>query len=130
MNYNRVNISSGGPWEASIGYSRAVRVGPHVWVAGSTAMTPEGLVGAGDAYAQAVQAIRTIEAALRQAGASLEHVVRTRMYITDIGNADDVGRAHGEAFRSIRPAATMVEVSRLIDSGMLVEIEAEAYVAP
>ena len=130
MNYNRVNISSGGPWEDSIGYSRAVRVGPHVWVSGSTAMTPEGLVGGGDAYAQAVQAIRTIEAALRQAGASLEHVVRTRMYITDIGNADDVGRAHGEAFRSIRPAATMVEVSRLIDSGMLVEIEAEAYVAP
>ena len=130
MNFNRVNISSGGPWEDSIGYSRAVRVGPHVWVSGSTAMTPEGLVGAGDAYAQAVQAIRTIEAALRQAGASLEHVVRTRMYITDIGNADDVGRAHGEAFRSIRPAATMVEVSRLIDSGMLVEIEAEAYVAP
>ena len=130
MNFNRVNISSGGPWEDSIGYSRAVRVGPHVWVSGSTAMTPEGLVGGGDAYAQAVQAIRTIEAALRQAGASLEHVVRTRMYITDIGNADDVGRAHGEAFRSIRPAATMVEVSRLIDSGMLVEIEAEAYVAP
>ncbi|HEX5854476.1 MAG TPA: RidA family protein [Thermoanaerobaculia bacterium] len=130
MNFDRVNVSSGGPWESSIGYSRAVRVGPHVWVSGSTAMTPQGLVGAGDAYAQAVQAIRTIEAALRQAGASLEHVVRTRMFVTDIRNGDDVGRAHGEFFGSIRPAATMVEVARLIDPGMLVEIEAEAYVGP
>jgi enamine deaminase RidA (YjgF/YER057c/UK114 family) len=92
-------------------------------------MTPRGLVGAGDAYAQAVQAIRTIEAALRQAGASLEHVVRTRMFVTDIRNGDGVGRAHGEFFAAIRPAATMVEVARLIDPGMLVEIEAEAYVA-
>ena len=130
MNFDRMNVSSGGPWEASIGYSRAVRVGPHVWVSGSTAMTKEGLVGVGDAHAQAVQAIRTIEAALRQAGASLENVVRTRMYVTDIRNGDAVGRAHGEFFGSIRPAATMVEVARLIDPGMLVEIEAEAYVAP
>lgn len=130
MNFDRINVSSGGPWEASIGYSRAVRVGPHVWVSGSTGMTPQGLVGAGDAYAQAVQAIRTIEVALRQAGASLEHVVRTRMFVTDFRNGEDVGRAHGEFFGSIRPAATMVEVARLIDPGMLVEIEAEAYVAP
>jgi enamine deaminase RidA (YjgF/YER057c/UK114 family) len=130
MNFDRVNVSSGGPWEASIGYSRAVRVGPHVWVSGSTAMTPQGLVGAGDAYAQTVQAIRTIETALRQAGSSLQHVVRTRMFVTDIRNGDDVGRAHGEFFGSVRPAATMVEVARLIDPGMLVEIEAEAYVTP
>jgi enamine deaminase RidA (YjgF/YER057c/UK114 family) len=130
MNFDRVNVSSGGPWEASIGYSRAVRVGPHVWVSGSTAMTPQGLVGAGDAYAQTVQAIQTIEAALRQAGASLQHVVRTRMFVTDIRNGSDIGRAHGEFFGSVRPAATMVEVARLIDPGMLVEIEAEAYVAP
>ena len=130
MNYDRVNVSSGGPYEATIGYSRAVRVGPHVWVSGSTAMTAQGLVGSGDAHAQAVQAIRTIEAALRQVGGSLENVVRTRMFVTDIRNGDAVGRAHGEYFGAIRPAATMVEIARLIDPGMLVEIEAEAYLAP
>ena len=125
----RLNLGSGGPWEPVVGYSRAVRVGPHVWIAGTTAMTPQGLVGKGDPYAQTVQALRTIEAALERAGARLEHVVRTRMFVTDIGAWEAIGRAHGEFFREIRPVATMVEVSALIDPDMLVEIEAEAYVA-
>lgn len=124
----RLLVGSGGPWEARVGYSRAVRVGPHVWVAGTTAMTPAGLAGKGDAYAQAKQALATVEAALANAGASLLDVVRTRMYVTDMARWEEVGRAHGEAFANVRPAATMVEVSRLIDPDMLVEIEVEAYV--
>ena len=125
---DRTLISSGGPWEAVVGYSRAVRVGQHVHVAGTTAMTGEGLVGKGDAYEQTRQILRTVEAALRQAGARLEHVVRTRMFVVDIGRWEEVGRAHGEVFRDIRPAATMVEVSRLIDPDLLVEIEVDAWV--
>lgn len=124
----RKNVGSGGPWEARVGYSRAVRIGPHVWVSGSTAMTAKGLVGKGDAYAQAAQAFQTIEAALKEAGASLADVVRTRMFVTDIAHWEDVARLHGELFGSIRPAATMVEVSKLIDPDMLVEIEVDAYV--
>ena len=122
----RQNISTGGPWEDRIGYSRAVRIGSTVYVSGTTAMTPSGLVGKGDPYAQTIQAVRTIEAALKQAGASLTDVVRTRIYLVNIDQWPEVGRAHGEIFVAIKPAATMVEVNRLINPDMLVEIEAEA----
>jgi enamine deaminase RidA (YjgF/YER057c/UK114 family) len=128
MSESRVNIPSGGPWESRVGYSRAVRVGPHVYVSGCTAMTAEGLVGRGDGYAQAIRALKTVEWALEQAGASMAHVVRTRMFVTDISRWEEVGRAHGEAFAHVLPAATMVQVAALIDPGMLVEIEVEAYV--
>ncbi|MCS6306037.1 MAG: RidA family protein [Nitrospira sp.] len=124
----RRNISTDGPWEDRIGYSRAVRIGSTVYVSGTTAMTPSGLVGKGDPYAQTIQAARTIEAALKQAGASLADVVRTRIYLVNIDQWPEVGRAHGEIFGTIKPAATMVEVKRLIDPDMLVEIEAEAIV--
>lgn len=112
-----------------MGYSRAVRVGNQVFVTGTTATDAEGkVVGAGDAYAQTVQALRNIQAVLERAGAGMRHVVRTRMFVTDISKWQDVGRAHAEFFRDIRPATTMVEVSRLIDPAMLVEIEADAVV--
>jgi enamine deaminase RidA (YjgF/YER057c/UK114 family) len=126
---NRQNISSGSPWESKVGYSRAVRVGNHIFVAGTTASDSTGkITGIGDPYAQTVYILKKIETALHEAGGTLKDVVRTRMYVTDIHNEDEIARAHHEFFGNIKPAATMVEINRLVSPDMLIEIEVEAVI--